>query len=186
MAFGPLFSALPLDGGTPAKRYVDDSAWTQLIGNFSAWQGPVNAGGNNLSNVGALSVSGLGTLTGGIAVTRAASGSVCVSASHTGGSGSPGTAGRFSNGYATASGAGNYEIFGVYANAFAELLLSIVDSGNLGIRMTSFGAGAGVIGIANAAAAPSSNPSGGGVLFVAAGALKWRGSSGTVTTIAPA
>jgi hypothetical protein len=50
----------------------------------------------------------------------------------------------------------------------------------------SFGGGDGVIGLANAATVPSSNPSGGGVLYAEAGALKWRGSGGTVTTIAPA
>jgi hypothetical protein len=36
------------------------------------------------------------------------------------------------------------------------------------------------------ATAPSANPSGGGVVYVEAGALKFRGSSGTVTTVAPA
>jgi hypothetical protein len=50
----------------------------------------------------------------------------------------------------------------------------------------SFGGGNGVIGIANAAAVPNANPTGGGVLYAEAGALKWRGSGGTVTTIAPA
>ncbi len=50
----------------------------------------------------------------------------------------------------------------------------------------SFGGGDGVIGIANAQALPSSNPSGGGVLYADFGALKWRGSAGTVTIIAPA
>lgn len=34
--------------------------------------------------------------------------------------------------------------------------------------------------------APTANPTGGGVLFADAGALKWRGSGGTVTTIAAA
>lgn len=34
--------------------------------------------------------------------------------------------------------------------------------------------------------APTSNPTGGGYMYAEAGALKWRGSSGTVTTIAPA
>ena len=34
--------------------------------------------------------------------------------------------------------------------------------------------------------APSANPSGGGVLYVEAGALKYKGSSGTVTTLASA
>lgn len=48
------------------------------------------------------------------------------------------------------------------------------------------GDGVGVIGIGNADTVPSTNPSGGGVLYVEAGALKYRGSSGTVTTIANA
>jgi hypothetical protein len=48
-------------------------------------------------------------------------------------------------------------------------------------RITS----AGNFEIANTAAAPSSNPPA-GVLYVEAGALKYRGSSGTVTTIANA
>jgi len=34
--------------------------------------------------------------------------------------------------------------------------------------------------------APTSSPSGGGLLYVESGALKYRGSSGTVTTIAAA
>jgi hypothetical protein len=40
--------------------------------------------------------------------------------------------------------------------------------------------------MANAGTVPSSNPSGGGVLYVESGALKYRGSSGTVTTLANA
>lgn len=48
------------------------------------------------------------------------------------------------------------------------------------------GGGSGVIGIANAGAVPTSNPAAGGVLYAEGGALKWRGSSGTVTVIAPA
>jgi hypothetical protein len=60
-------------------------------------------------------------------------------------------------------------------------------SGNVGIGTTDqFGGGATVVGIANAATVPSSNPTGGGVLYVEGGALKYRGSSGTVTTIANA
>lgn len=47
------------------------------------------------------------------------------------------------------------------------------------------GSGVGVIAIATATTLPSTNPSG-GVLYVDAGALKYRGSSGTVTTIAAA
>jgi hypothetical protein len=48
------------------------------------------------------------------------------------------------------------------------------------------GSGSGVLSISNAVTLPSTNPSAGGVLYADAGALKWRGSSGTVTTIAPA
>lgn len=44
----------------------------------------------------------------------------------------------------------------------------------------------GGIAMANAAAVPSTNPSGGGLVYIQAGALKYRGSSGTVTTIANA
>jgi hypothetical protein len=51
----------------------------------------------------------------------------------------------------------------------------------------SYGGGAGgVVFIANATTAPTTNPSGGGVLYVESGALKYRGSSGTVTTLGPA
>jgi len=50
----------------------------------------------------------------------------------------------------------------------------------------SFGGGRGVLGISNAITVPSSNPTGGGVLYVEGGALKYRGSSGTITTIAGA
>lgn len=48
------------------------------------------------------------------------------------------------------------------------------------------GSGAGVLAMLNATAVPSTNPSGGGVLYAQGGALKWRGSAGTVTTIAAA
>ncbi len=58
---------------------------------------------------------------------------------------------------------------------------------NVGIAgMTSFGGGSKVFGIPDAATAPTTNPAAGGVLYSVAGALTWRGSSGTVTTIAPA
>lgn len=49
-----------------------------------------------------------------------------------------------------------------------------------------FGGGTKVIFIGDASLAPSSNPAGGGILYAEAGALKYRGSSGTMTTIADA
>jgi hypothetical protein len=70
--------------------------------------------------------------------------------------------------------------------AGADKLL-VSNGGQIGIGGTSYGSGTGsVVFIANATAAPSTNPTGGGVLYVEAGALKYRGSSGTVTTIANA
>lgn len=58
--------------------------------------------------------------------------------------------------------------------------LSLLSSG------ASYGGGIGVIFIANDNTDPTTNPTGGGILYVSAGALKYRGSSGTVTTIASA
>jgi hypothetical protein len=57
----------------------------------------------------------------------------------------------------------------------------------VGSTSTQLGGGSTtVIGLANAATVPTTNPTGGGVLYAEGGALKWRGSYGTVTTIAPA
>ena len=69
---------------------------------------------------------------------------------------------------------------------FGNLILNPA-GGNVGIwTATEFGIGAGVIGIGNCATVPTTNPVNAGVLYVQAGALKFRGSSGTVTTIANA
>lgn len=79
--------------------------------------------------------------------------------------------------------------------------LQVNNSGNLVLRATMFNTGAiqggstsadlggssgFVISMKNVTTAPTTNPTGGGILYVDAGALKYRGSSGTVTTIAPA
>jgi hypothetical protein len=64
--------------------------------------------------------------------------------------------------------------------------MTITADGNIGFNGTSFGGGVGVRFMGNAATVPTSNPTGGGILYAEAGALKWRGSSGTVTPIAPA
>ncbi len=50
----------------------------------------------------------------------------------------------------------------------------------------SFDGGKSVIFIANATVAPTTDPTGGGILYVEGGALKYRGPSGAITTIAPA
>lgn len=49
-----------------------------------------------------------------------------------------------------------------------------------------YGSGDKVTFVPNAATVPTTNPTGGGILYASAGAGKWRGSSGTVTTFAPA
>jgi hypothetical protein len=73
-----------------------------------------------------------------------------------------------------------------YANGANTERMRLDSSGNLGLGVTSFGTSAAkVIGIANGTA-PTTSPAGMGQLYVEGGALKYRGSSGTVTTIANA
>jgi len=50
----------------------------------------------------------------------------------------------------------------------------------------SYGGGQGVTFMGNVTTAPTSNPTDGGILYVEGGALKYRGSSGTVTILGPA
>lgn len=66
--------------------------------------------------------------------------------------------------------------------------LIFINTGNmlLGSSFTGFGGGNGVFAIADATTVPSTNPSGGGVLYIQSGALKYRGSGGTITTLAVA
>ena len=64
---------------------------------------------------------------------------------------------------------------------------TLTANGNLRVGgAASLGGGGGVIGIVNSPTVPTTNPTGGGVLYAEGGALKWRGSSGTVTVIAAA
>jgi len=74
---------------------------------------------------------------------------------------------------------------GVAKNVYIGGSLNAV--GNVGlVAANSFGGGTGVISINNRSVVPTTNNASGGILFVEAGALKFRGSAGTVTTIAPA
>jgi len=77
------------------------------------------------------------------------------------------------------AGATNYAIFtGAGLVRFGDNL-AVGATGSFG------GATGGAVFLANATA-PSSNPTGGGILYVESGALKYRGTSGTITTIAAA
>lgn len=60
--------------------------------------------------------------------------------------------------------------------------------GSIGLFTTSgsFGSGDGVLFMANALTVPSTNPTGGVILYAEGGALKCRGASGTITTVGPA
>ena len=62
----------------------------------------------------------------------------------------------------------------------------LINTAGIGIGAASFGASASnVVAIANGVA-PASSPAGVGQLYVESGALKYRGSSGTITTLAAA
>ena len=70
----------------------------------------------------------------------------------------------------------------------ATVRLTLEQDGSTALLATagSYGGGSRVLFLGNAATNPTTNPTGGGILYVSAGALVWRGSSGTVTTLAPA
>ena len=73
-----------------------------------------------------------------------------------------------------------------FNNNAGSALTYVFLNGNVGIGTSTFGTSAvTVIGIANGTA-PATSPAGMGQLYVEGGALKYRGSSGTVTTIANA
>lgn len=71
-------------------------------------------------------------------------------------------------------------------NAILRAIAFFTSSIQVGSTSADLGGGSGVISIKNRGTAPSANPTGGGILYVENGALMYRGSSGTVTTIAPA
>ena len=89
----------------------------------------------------------------------------------------------------------------LFKNADAVTGFEVTAAGNPVSRLTHFfpaalqlgatdadlgGSVGAVVAMKNTTTAPTTNPTGGGILYVQAGALKYRGSSGTVTTIAPA
>lgn len=80
--------------------------------------------------------------------------------------------------------------FTIYTKADASTTLSprlyVNNVGNIGINGESYGGGIGVVAVTNATTVPTSNPTGGTVLYAEGGAFKARGSSGTTTTMAAA
>jgi len=72
------------------------------------------------------------------------------------------------------------------SNTTVPLIYGEFDNNNIGFNQKTFGGGVGVMCIGNASTIPTSNPTTSGILYVENGALKFRGSSGTITTIANA
>ncbi len=67
-----------------------------------------------------------------------------------------------------------------------QAIVALCRKGALTATQCPTGAGDGVVYLANAATVPTVNSVSGGYLYSEAGALKWRGTGGTVTTIANA
>lgn len=155
-----------------------------------------------LSNAGAMTLTGGLTLGGVIAMTAATATVTLTSStgtngvysklSNTGGDlyfgRNSSTGGTLLSG--TAAYAGVLSVEGAYPCQIGTngiIRLHLGSTGNVGLNTsTEFGGGVGVIGIKNAGTVPATNPTGGGVLYVESGALKYRGSSGTVTTLGAA
>lgn len=87
---------------------------------------------------------------------------------------------------------GNMRIGTVRVSYWTEIISNSLvvatfeNNGNLGIGLKQYGGGVKVISMVNATTVPTTNPTGGAIMYVENGAWKARGSSGTVTTFAPA
>lgn len=80
-------------------------------------------------------------------------------------------------------------ILGIRDGGAATYPVVVTNDGNISFNgglSPTFAGGEGVIYIGNRAVTASLTPTGGGVLFAASGGLYWKGSSGTLTNIAPA
>ena len=77
------------------------------------------------------------------------------------------------------------QALGMQSVSDGSAVMAFSSNRNLQIGATTgvYAGGSGVIGITNATTAPTSNPTGGGILFVETGALKYRGTSGSAATI---
>ena len=162
-------------GGTTGQFWRGDGTWSNILtGDFQ-----LNGVGTALRTD--ASVNSYLTLRDGVVgVTLSSNGGIRFMVS--GGS----EAFRFQSGAATFFFPGLPSVDNSVAWGSSTLRWSNTFTYNLtvGQNAPSLGGGAGVLFIANAATVPTSNPTGGGILYVEAGALKYRGSSGTVTVLA--
>jgi hypothetical protein len=178
-----VFAVARLGAGTPsASAYLrGDGQWSTSSALQTPWTAHVDAAGFELRNAGKIGV-GTSAPLAKLAVVGASDLNNAIF--HVG----------------TGTGAANDHVlkFGVVDGTHAwiqatqpgvaarNLVLQPI-GGNIAMGgLESFGGGAGVFGITNCATVPTTSPANGGLLYIQAGALKYRGSSGTVTTIANA
>lgn len=83
-------------------------------------------------------------------------------------------------------GAASTTYFEVTEVAAGRHVISLVRGAELTTTQMPASTGDGVVYLANAATDPSANSVGGGILYESGGAFVHRGTSGTVTTVAPA
>ncbi len=164
---------------------ISNTTFNGIGNDFRTWGGDVDGGGYSLNNLVGISASSILTVSGAflpVAVFVSTSGSASAAIEIKDANGTPN---RWQ--FITGLGSATDGICGIRDARQSTIPLAIDTHGNLGLRTyTEFGSGVGVIGIANRTTAPTTNPSAGGVLYCESGALKYRGSSGTVTTIAAA
>lgn len=78
-------------------------------------------------------------------------------------------------------------LFSIYNNTASSDFFTIDGNANVSLgSLGSFGGGRRIVFIPNCTLVPSSSPVGGGALVVQSGALYWKGSSGSLTLVAPA
>lgn len=87
---------------------------------------------------------------------------------------------------ATSGTAVNGALMGGIVGAAGGVNIFLTPNSNSNVTLINFQGGKGIVYLEGATTVPTGNPSGGGFLYVEAGALKYRGTSGTVTTIGPA
>jgi hypothetical protein len=172
--WGPYFASLVVDGG--GKRYVDQTSWDAVIDNFPNWKDNVNGAGHTLSNI----IVSANNITSAFAVSINAGLSLNTGFSVTGGGQSGILFVSALGGIVIGSTSAHPLIFYVNNAQVGRLDLD----GNLCLGTSSVGSSAAkIIAMANGTA-PTTSPTGVGQLYVEAGALKFRGAGGTVTTIA--
>jgi hypothetical protein len=155
----------PETGDTPGNLVVNSSlqvASTALIGNTYIFAGSVEVGRAAATAISSASISFYSVSTVGVLYARLIRNT-------------------------PADGNLNLENYGtgnITISANGSERMRVTSAGNVGIGTSTFGTSAAtVIGIANGTA-PTTSPAGMGQLYVEGGELKYRGSSGTVTTIA--